>query len=345
MAKLERRELKLPSQLVRPALALVRDRGGDARDYIERHGLPANADSEREIVVRLDVLRRFLDDVSSALSEPHLGLTVAERTERGTWDLLEYSCRAAPNVREALRRMARYVRLANDVVQIRFVETDDGAASIEQAIPGNPVVLDRHGNEFFAATVVLKCRELAGRKLVPTRLVFAHPAPDDFDRLYATFGTRAFEFAPGRNAVFFDEHALSAPLESSDASLSSILERFAVQALESRGQTSAFVASVRDAIRAQLLDGTAVLGSTAKGLGVTVRTLQRRLAEEGSSFAEEVESVREELARLYVSDRSRPLTEVAFLLGYSDLSTFVRAFRRWTGMTPARFRVNADTRT
>lgn len=341
----KRRELRLPSQLVRPALALLAERGGDVRDFIRRHRLPDDADTEREIVVDLALLRAFLDEVARFLAEPHLGSVVAQRTERGTWDLLEYSCRSAPDVRGALRRMSRYVRLANDVVQIRFSDHADRGASVEQTLPGSPLVIDRHGNEFFVATVVLKCRELSGRPLVPTRVEYAHGAPDDVALLHGLLGTDQLTFGQGRNAVFFDAASLDSKLVSFDPSLLSILDRYAEEALESRGNRSAFLVSVRDSIREQLVEGKAVLGATAKTLSVTARTLQRRLTEESTSFGAEVESVREELARVYVSDRARPLMEVAFLLGYSDLSTFVRAFRRWTGVTPARFRVTSDTRT
>jgi AraC-like DNA-binding protein len=340
----KRRELRLPSQLVRPALALVAERGGDVRELVRRHALPEDADTEREIVVDLESLRAFLDEVARSLDEPHLGSVVARRTERGTWDLLEHSCRSAPDVRGALRRMSRYVRLANDIVQIRFLEGTDRAASIEQTLPGSPLVIDRHGNEFFVATVVLKCRELSGKQLTPTRVEYAHGAPESLEFLHELLGTRNVAFGCGKNAVVFDAESLDSKLIGFDPSLLSILDRYAEQALESRGDRSAFLVSVRDSIREQLVEGKAVLAETARTMGVTQRTLQRRLTEEGTSFGAEMESVREELARVYVSDRTRPLMEVAFLLGYSDLSTFVRAFRRWTGVTPARFRLTSDTR-
>lgn len=340
----KRRELRLPSQLVRPALALVSERGGDVEGLVRRHGLPEDAATEREIVVDLESLRAFLDEVSRTLGEPHLGSVVGHRTERGTWDLLEYSCRSAPDVRGALRRMSRYVRLANDIVQIRFVERPDRSASIEQTLPGSPLVIDRHGNEFFVATVVLKCRELSGKELVPARVEYAHSAPEDLAFLHQLLGTENLAFGCGRNAVVFDAEGLDSKLVGFDPSLLSILDRYAEQALESRGNRSAFLLSVRDSIREQLVEGKAVLGETARAIGTTARTLQRRLTEESTSFGAEVESVREELARVYVSDRARPLMEIAFLLGYSDLSTFVRAFRRWTGVTPARFRLTLDTR-
>ncbi|NMO23072.1 helix-turn-helix transcriptional regulator, partial [Pyxidicoccus fallax] len=95
-----------------------------------------------------------------------------------------------------------------------------------------------------------------------------------------------------------------------------------------------FVQRVRDAIRASLREGPPQVGEVAQQLHVSLRTLQRRLAEHGTAFQDEVDAVRRELAFQYLKDPHLGVSEVAFLLGYSELSTFDRAFKRWTGLTP-----------
>jgi AraC-like DNA-binding protein len=103
-----------------------------------------------------------------------------------------------------------------------------------------------------------------------------------------------------------------------------------------------FVQGVREAIRAALRDGAPQVGGVAKGLHVSLRTLQRRLTEHGTSFQDEVDAVRRELAFQYLKDPHLGVSEVAFLLGYAELSTFDRAFKRWTGMTPRVWREGAE---
>jgi len=132
---------------------------------------------------------------------------------------------------------------------------------------------------------------------------------------------------------------LALPLASSDPTLLSLLDRSIDQELSLRASPSRFLGQVRQGICAKLSEEPPSLAATARALRMSPRTLQRRIAAEGTSFHAVVESVREELARVYVKDPKRSLGEIAFLLGYAELSPFLRAFRRWTGMTPSRFRV------
>ncbi len=327
----------LQSQLVRPVLVLARERGLEVECWIERYRLPADAEQAREITLPLTTLRALLDDAAIALAEPHLGLLLAQRIERGTYGVVEYSCRSAPDMREALRRMARYGKLVNELVQFRFVEEPAGAR-IEQSLPGSPGAVSPHANEFFAANVLGKCRELSGKMLNPRAVLFAHAAPSSTATLVSALGTERLSFGQGLNALCMDGDFLDAPITTFDPSLLALLDGFAARELEGAPQRSEIVTSVRESIRRELREGGASIERAAREIGTTKRTLQRRLESEGTSCGAEVESVREELARVHVADRSCSLAEVAYLLGYSDLSTFVRAFRRWTGMTPARFR-------
>jgi len=95
---------------------------------------------------------------------------------------------------------------------------------------------------------------------------------------------------------------------------------------------------VRRTIASSVCDGQPRIGGVARRLGLSVRTLQRRLGERGVAFRAVVEDVRRELAVRYIADRRTPLTDVAFLVGYSELSAFGRAFRRWTGSSPLAMR-------
>jgi AraC-like DNA-binding protein len=339
---------RLQSQLVRPLLRLLRERGRDVAAFARRHALPAEAEHDKHVTLGLVELRALLDDGEAELGEPHLGLVLAGRAERGAYDLLEYSCRSAPDLREALRRLARYVRLANDVVELAFVEAREdlpaGWGSIEQRVPGSPLAVATQANEFFAAMVLGRSRELVGRPLRPRHVLFAHAEPADREALATALGTRDLRFGQGRNAVVVDAEFLAAPIASHDPALLAILDRYARRELEQKGGRPEVLVEVRRQIGAALAAGPPALAAVAGALGVTPRTLQRRLAEHQTSFGAEVESVREELARLHVADAALSFGEVAYLLGYADLSGFARAFRRWTAMTPAQYRLRGDTR-
>jgi len=325
------------SQLVAPLLALVRERGVDPAALIRRFELPADVLDAPEVVVPLPTLHALLDEAAAAARDPFLGLHLAARLPRGAYGVVEYTCRTAPTIREALARIVRYIGLLNELVTVSFEERD-GLAVIEQRIAHEPRCVGRHGNEFFVAMLLLRARSLSGTPFVPVRAWFAHPRPDDVSELVAVLGTGELEFDAGANGIAIAAAALDLPLATADPALLSLLDRQAEQGLAGVPASSRLVALVRRRIRDTLGESVPSLEQVAAALTMRPRTLQRRLADEGARFAELVDEVRRGLAVDYVRDRRRPLGEIAYLLGYADLSPFLRAFKRWTGKTPASYR-------
>jgi AraC-like DNA-binding protein len=325
--------MQMRSQLVAPFLARV----PDANALIARFGLPASAARDPETVLPLETLQQLLDAVEEATGDPFVGLHVAASLPRGTYGLLEFSSRSAPTVRESMVRIVRYISLLNELVEVTLSEKD-GEGTIEQRITGAPLCVGRHGNEFFVAMLLAESRRASGTHWVPRRAWFAHPAPRDRSELESLLGTRDLRFGAGANGVAVDGAVLDLPLATSDPPLLTLLDQKAEEALAARAGPNRFLGHVQARIREQLTDGGPSLERVAAALKMSRRTLQRRLADEGVSFQELAESVRRELARLYIKDPRRPLGEVAFMLGYQELSAFFRAFRRWTGMTPSEFR-------
>jgi AraC-like DNA-binding protein len=325
------------SQLVAPFLAQVQAAGEDPNAIIRRFGLPEDAASVAEVELPLSTLYAFLEAVEQATADPYVGVHVASALPRGTYGLLEFCSRSAPTVREALRRIARYISLMNELVVITLSESSCEGV-IEQKIPGVSSCVGRHANEFFVATILLHARRLSGSHCVARRAWFAHPAPSDLSPLWAVTGTRAISFDAGFNGVAVGPEVLDLPLVSSDPPLLSLLERQAEQALAERAGASRFLGQVQLLIRQQLPGGRLSLEDMAASLKMSRRTLQRRFAGEGVSFIRLVDGVRRELACRYLKEGGRPLGEVAFLLGYTEMSAFFHAFRRWTGTTPSKFR-------
>ncbi|MCC6997792.1 MAG: AraC family transcriptional regulator [Deltaproteobacteria bacterium] len=337
------RSVQMRSQLVAPVLARVREAGADAAALARRFGVPADAAGAAEVALPLATLRALLDAAAEASADPFLGLHVAARMPRGAYGVLEYSCRSAPTVREALTRIVRYIALLNELVTITFEEPHGrgagaGTGVIEQRIAGEPECVGRHGNEFFVATVLGGVRQLTGAPCLAERAWFAHAAPPDTSELEQFLGTSRLRWRAGGNGVALATEVLELPLLTSDPPLLSLLDRTAAQALAGRPAQSRLLGHVRQRIRDSLAEAPPTLEAVASALKMSPRSLQRHLAEEGVSFRALVEDARQELALEYVRDPRRPLGEIAFLLGYTELSPFLRAFKRWTGKTPSGFR-------
>jgi AraC-like DNA-binding protein len=188
-------------------------------------------------------------------------------------------------------------------------------------------------------------RELANlRKGEPLALeaAFQHPPlpADALAELQSSIGC-PLRFNEGETRLVLSRAALERPVVAPNQGLFAYLERHA-EALQARVRASASIASrVRELLTLCLREGEPDQGAVARQLAVSERTLQRRLQDEGVTFAGLLDEVRADLSRMYLGDPQLAVFEIAFLLGYSEPSAFNRAFRRWTGQTPSEFRGSA----
>jgi AraC-like DNA-binding protein len=138
--------------------------------------------------------------------------------------------------------------------------------------------------------------------------------------------------------LVFDASVLTLPLVGADPALGSLLERQAAELLADSPRRGAFAGRVRSLIKEGLPGGEARMDSVCRRLGVSARTLQRKLREEGTSFQELLEETQRALAEFYLRKPGVAICEISYSLGFAQPSAFHRAFRRWTGLTPKAFR-------
>jgi AraC-like DNA-binding protein len=320
--------------LVGFVLEHVRARGGDVERLRRRFRLADGADVAMLSLARF---RELIDVAAVAADDPFLGVHLAASLPRGPLGLLEFASTSAPTFGEGLRRIGRYTALVNEAVEITLVEAG-GEARLEQRIAGEPECLGRHTNEFFVAFILVQARRATGDVCVPARISFAHPCPDDVTELVESVGTTRLEFGCEHNGIVLPRVMLDLPLASSDPALLHWLDDQAEAALHEHASTGNFLGRLRATVRAHLAAGTPTVAHAARELGMSSRTLQRRLEEERTTFQALVESVRADLALYYLRDGSHRLSEIAERCGYSELSAFLRAFKRWTGQTPTELR-------
>jgi AraC-like DNA-binding protein len=333
--------LAMRSRLVGPALREVRAAGGSVASLVQRFGLGPTAKTDAEVSLSLPVLRSLFDAVACELGDPFLGIRMARRFCRGTFGLTEFVARTAPTLGAAWNRVAHYIRLLNDLVVVR-VQSRGPFATIHEHVPGSRDALGRHANEFFVSMVVLQAREMCGVPIVPRRVCLTHDEPPDASELYVTVGCR-LEFGAETNRVEFEPEIFDLPLLGADPTLHALLDMQAQKALASRASPTHLVNMVRSSI-AEHLTGSRILDAVAHSVQLSPRTLQRRLYKEGASFQQLIDDVRAQIARREF-DQGRSLSEVAVNLGYASSPPFLRAFKRWTGMTPGAYRHRGRTTT
>ena len=258
-----------------------------------------------------------------------LALRLAAATPAGAFGIVEYVCRAAPTVGEALRQWVRYLNLLDDAVTVGLaIEGDRALLRIDRESEAPAPT----SHELCWALVTRRARELS---TVPFRILaveFTHHAPDDLAAYRAWFDAPV-RFGADATQLVLPRAALDASLVSSDPALLGILTRAADELARQTPTDPLLTTQVKRVLREALRSDEAHVDVVAKRLGMTSRSLQRRLKDEGTSFQTVREAVRRELADRYLDD-GLAIAEISFLLGFSEPSAFFRAFKRWTGETP-----------
>lgn len=337
---------RAPQVLARVAqmiLAVAQARGLAPQALLARAGLPVDALigwATPDATLPLAEETRLWLAAAEALADPAFGLQAAQRIHVGQFDALDYAVRTAPTLRDALQRLARYNALVHDAAHFDLQPQGSTVRVVHGFAPGmgQPCA---PASEFTLASLVVVAGQLAGSPVRPLAVQFTHPAPADVSLHRAVFG-QVPEFGAAAAALVFDAAVLGRALPGADPGLSRIVTAHAEQLLAQRPPADLpLAAQVSRQIAERLAQGAPTLAEVAAALHLSERSLQRKLAQAQTRFADLLAQVRHELALRYVADPRLALGEVAYLLGFAEPSPFHRAFRRWTGCTPAEARRRA----
>ncbi len=289
-----------------------------------------NCLSHRALVETLEIGARETDDAA-------FGLTFAELTSWSDLGALSYVIFNSPTVGAALENACRYFALQQSSAR-PALEAGDSAARFVYAMNVPDVCSHAQHSESILAMVVRVCRDGSGNaEWLPREVHFKHSRPEDNTKAKQFFRCRIVYDQPV-DAVVMSLDDLHLPVQAADRDVlpHALRDTDAVPANAPRAFD--LVDHVARLVLSSLSTGDDSIEQVAAHLGASPRTVQRRLRDRGVVFNDMVASIRLELSHRYLSDPSLTLTDVAFLLGNSDLSAFSRAFRRWTGQTAIAYR-------
>jgi AraC-like DNA-binding protein len=308
-----------PAQLLRKA--------GITIDQIEDRHARVNAQSQI----------RFVALAADKLNDPFLGFHLARDFDLREIGLLHYVLRSSATVGDALRRVVRYSQTANEGVSLRYIDSKEEISIIFRYV-GVVRHSDRQQIEFWLTAVVRSCRELIGRQLIPNRVTVVHRRLENSPELNEFLGT-AVVFGAEADTIVLPRTIKDVEVVTADPFLNELLVAYCEEALAKHRPGSGVTPSdVENAIASLLPHGMARVDEVARKLGMSRRTLARRLASEGSTFSDVLNRLRVDLARRHIGDPSLSISQIAWLLGYREVSAFTHAFKRWTGKTPREVR-------
>jgi AraC-like DNA-binding protein len=326
--------------LTRLACARARAAGIELDPLLRQAGLTCRQVEDDRLRISAQSQIKFLNIAANALRDEFLGVHLARDFDLREIGLLYYVLASSETLGDALRRAERYSTIANEGVSLKYLEGKDIAIVFDYV--GIARHSDRHQIEGWATALIRACRQLTNRRVLPTRVKFIHRRNEDCSQLTTLLGRQAV-FGADADEVAFSTTAKDMPVVGADRHLNELLTTYCEEALSQRRTgREALRSRVENALVPLLPHGTARADQIARKLGMSQRTLARRLASEGLSFAGVLDDLRSDLAKRYLSDAHLTISQVAWLLGYQEASAFTHAFRRWTGRTPRELRARPD---
>ena len=322
--------------LSRLAIACLKSAGVPVAPLLGRAGLTPEmiADPETRLSVRSQIT--FLNEAAIALQDDCIGFTMARDFDLREIGLLYYVMASSQTLGEALKRLARYSKVTNEALVFGYREGN--RLIINLSYSGISRHSDRHQIEFCMFAVLRICRVLTGQHLVPQHFWISHHRSGTNSEMPRFVGT-AVEFGATTDEFALNANARELPLIHADPYLNNLLLEYCEAALtDRRGNVSQLRTRVENAISSLLPHGRVVVDDVARSLGMSKRTLARKLSDEGLKFTEILQQLRRDLAVHYLDDRKLHISKIAWLLGFNGVSAFTHACRRWTGKTPSQMR-------
>ena len=319
-------------------LRLVELNGIDPGRFAQQVGISSIELPDARTRLPSALLDVAFERAAQMIPDPAFALRAGECWHPSNLGPLGYGWLSSGSLRTALKRMARYTKLLGQRMASRCVEDPAGLRFVYDhgrgQGPAGPVMAD-----FGLALVLSMCRTNYGPDLAPEWVSLRRPLPDDrapYERLFRC----PVRFAGAEDAFVLSRHAVDRALPTSNHELAVTFDAILAKQLGELN-ADAFPDRCRTYLLQELTSGEPSEEGLARAMGLSRRTLQRKLGENGLSYRTLLERTRYDLALRYLDDPARSVTDITFLLGFSEQSAFSRAFKRWSGKAPSEYRSDA----
>lgn len=333
------REVQEPTTIGGYALAIAQAldySGVNSARILQSVGIPLAMTNDPMSRLPVATLTRLYKACVEMTHNPYFGLTVAKFIQVSNLHALGYALAASANLMEFCSRLQRYFRLASQTTEIGMVESADELALHMRLL----VDVSAETEDAFLGFVVLAMRRLYKPEFNPLRVELHHAMPLDGPVPYESLFRSPVLFGATTPILVLPKGDLENPLTGACAELAQLNDNLATSYI-ARLDKSDVVTTVRQKIIEYLPNGDCTREKVACAMCISPTTLQFKLASRSTSFQELLDSTRKELAGSYVRQSALSITEISFLLGFSDTSNFTRAFKRWQGVSPTGFRTGA----
>lgn len=284
----------------------------------------------------IDHITRLWRAAAQLTGDPGFGLKAGALVGPASFNVVSYLLQSAPTLRESITVVQRYQRLISDGGRLQMIPGAQASWVVYHPRQGR-LPFSPHQIEAVLASVVAFAHWVGGSYLRPLKVQFSQPQLGPLGGYHAAFQCPV-EFDQAFSGVLVDNATLDAPLPQADAQLARVHQQYAAARLAALTPPEALVQDLRRWIATHLQGRLPTRAEAAQALGLSPRTLARRMQQQQLDFSTLLDDARREAALQAVGNSSQALADVGQHLGFAEPSTFWRAFRRWTGMTPAQWR-------
>ena len=326
-----------PGTLARLACTRAREAGIDVAPLMAKAGVTSQQVEDDDVRLPVAGQIKFVELIANALQDDFLGFHLARDFDLREIGLLYYVFNSAELLGDAFKRAERYTTIVNEGVSLQVREGKEIGATFTYV--GVERMSDRHQLEFWVTSVVRACRQLTNRHLLPTCVRLLHRRSGGGAQLVKFMGCDVV-FGAKVDRITFPGTIMQLPVVNADPYLNKHLVKCCeeMRSHQNSGRGTLRI-GIENAIAPLLPHGRVHADEIAHRLGLSRRTLARRLATEGLTFERILSAFRADLAQRYLRDEALAIFQIAWLVGYKEASAFTHAFTRWTGKTPSDARV------
>jgi AraC-like DNA-binding protein len=314
----------------------IKAAGGSADEVLARVGLKSADLSQTEGSIAVPLFAQILDEAARVTADACFGLHFGESYDPKKIGPLIYVVLNSPTIGAGIENAARYLRIHNEAAKASLVIERD-LACFKFSPNDLATNASRQHSEYAMTVAVNTARLMVGSQWAPREVHFTHHLEAATPEHIRVFRAPVL-FGCSANAFVMERQFIERQVPAADSQLYSILKTYLEQMLSELPGEDELLSTIRQALAEAIRDGVPKLSRVAKQLAMSPRSLQRRLTEYGLDFKKLVDDTRRCLAIKQLKEHRDSLTEIAFMLGYSDLSAFNRAFKRWTGTAPLEYR-------
>ncbi|ARS36374.1 AraC family transcriptional regulator [Pontibacter actiniarum] len=318
-------------------LHVLRQQGQDVGHICRQVGLDQRLVQDVNARIPVEMAQDLWRAAVAATQDPDLALHVAEAINPTSMGTIAYVMMNAATLQESLLKLCKYQDIICGAIRTSLeVQGEQALVKLEVASPA--LQHPRHALDSELVIYKNAFPALVGQEIKYKKVLLAYPAPGNVAEHERIFAGAELVFNAAYSGLVFEAACLQLPVVSANAELNQLFEKYADAYLQRLFEPSTLRERVQQEIAKQLKGEEPGINSVSRSMAISVRSLQAKLKEEGTTYQALLNEVRKEIAVQHLQDNQQTISDIAYLLGFAEPSVFSRSFKKWTGMPPMAYR-------